>query len=327
MEKKEKKLKLTTRRIIVLIIAFILLLLLIFGICKLFAKIFAKEQAYGNLSNTGLVVADGRTTYYNKYDKGIIKVKGDKEYQITEEPAYSLTMYNGKLYYITISNINTIDLISVETNGEGYQKIKTINTSISKFYIADNSIYYAKSTNEMSGISKISLENGEDKMIIASNIEDFVLDKNTIYYTDKVGFLHSVNLDGSSKKDLATEYKIGKFQLANKWIYFYDSKEDALCRVKKNGSSRSVVTTFVKNDTFNVSSKYIYYLDKANGRICRCDLKGNKSKEIVSIESASSNINIVNGVIYYLDKCQDGSQTHQMYRVKTNGKAAKEIVY
>ena len=217
--------------------------------------------------------------------------------------------------------------MAIDTNGEGQQKIKTINTSTTKFYIVDNYIYYARATNEMSGISKISLDNEEDRMIIASNVEDFVIEKNTIYYTDKSGFLHSANLDGTNIKDLSKEYKIGKFQLVNNWIYFYDSKEGALCRIKKNGSSKGTVTTFVQDDTFNITSKYIYYLDRVNGKICRCDLRGKKSKAIVSIETPSTNINIANGEMYYLDKCKDGTQTHQMYRVKVNGKAAKDIVY
>ena len=83
MEKKKSKLKfkLTRRRVIVLIIAALLLLLLLVGIVNLFKLIFAKEKSVGNLANMGLVVEDGNTLFYNKYEDGIVKVKGNKEYQ------------------------------------------------------------------------------------------------------------------------------------------------------------------------------------------------------------------------------------------------------
>ncbi len=327
MEKKERKLKLTRRRIIVLIIVAILLFLIIFGISKLISAIFSKEKAYGNLSNQGLATSDGSTVFYNKYDEGIVKVKGGKEYQITDETAYSITLYNGKLYYITISKVNTIDLMCVNTNGDDYKKIKTLNTRIDKFYIKDGYVYYAINKDGSTGIAKLSLENGEEVVITVADIRDFVLDKEKIYFTDNVGFLYSVGINGMDKKEISTDYNIEKIQLMKKWIYYYDSEENALCRIKTDGSSRTVVTSFVSNGMFNVTSKYIYYLDIINGKICRCDLKGKKSSEIVSTEITTTSINIVDGTMYYLDKRQDETQMYQMYRVKTNGKAAKEIVY
>lgn len=327
MEKKERKLKLTKRRIIVLIIAAILLFLIIFGIYKLISAVFSKEKAYGNLSNQGLAIADGGTIFYNRYDEGIVKVKGGKEYQITDETAYSITLYDGKLYYITISKANTIDLMCVNTNGDGYQKIKTLNTRIDKFYIENGYVYYAINKDGSTGIAKLSLDNGEEVVITVADIRDFVLNKDKIYFTDSVGFLYSVGINGTDKKEISTEYNIEKIQLMKKWIYYYDSEENALCKIKIDGSSRSVVTSFVNNEMFNVTNKYIYYLDIVNGKICKCDLKGKKSNEIVSTETTTTSINIVNGIMYYLDKRQDETQMYQMYRVKTNGKATKEIIY
>lgn len=327
MDKRGKKLKLTRRRIIVLIIAAILLFLIIFGISKLVSKLFAKEKAYGNLSNQGLVVADGKTVFYNKYDEGIVKVKGGKEYEITNEMAYSMTLYDGKIYYITISTLNTIDLMCVEQNGDGYKKITTLRTRIDKFYIEDGYVYYAINKDGALGIAKLSLENGEETVITTADIRDFVLDKGKIYFTDSIGFLYSIGTNGNDRKEILSDFNVTKIQVMKKWIYYYDSKENALYKVKTDGSSKTMVTSFVNNEMFNVTSKYIYYLDIINGKICRCDLKGKRSNEIVSVETTSTSINIVNGIMYYLDKRKDETQLYQMYRVKTNGKAAKEIVY
>ena len=326
MEKNEKNLKLTIRRIIVVVIAIILLLLIIFGLYKLFSAIFSKEKVYGNVSNKGLVLEANGATYYNKYDKGIIKVKGGKESQITDEVAYCITMYKNKIYYMTVSANNTIDVVSVDTNGNDYSKIKTLTTKIDKFYIEDDYLYYYKIA-DVCGIVKLSLENGDEAMLAAANVEDFVLDDGVIYYTDSVGFLHALKPNGSDRTDVTKDYQIGKIQIKGRWIYFYDPTENALCKIRKDGSGKTTVATFVTNDIFNITNNSIYYFDKVNKKICKCDLNGKQSQEIVTISVGTTKINIAGNVLYYLDKRKDDTQIYQMYRVKTNGKAAKEIVY
>lgn len=326
MEKKKRKLKLNTRRVIVLIVLALLIFLILFGMFKLVSSIFSKEKIAGNLANGGRVIQDGNTVYYNKNEVGIIKEKGGEEYQITDGLAYSMTLIEDTIYYLTVSTTNTIDLMSVKTNGDELKKIKTLPTSIEKFYIEDSYVYYAIYSNII-GINKLSIETGEDVTLIAANVKDFVLDDGVIYYTDNVGYLHSVNTSGTDKKEIAVGQNIGKIQILKNWIYFYDQAEDALCKIKKDGSSKQVVSTFVKNDIFNVTSKNVYYLDKTNKQIARCDLKGNKSKAIVSLNTSISKINISDGILYYLDTDTSNQYGERIYRVKTNGKATKPIEY
>lgn len=326
MEKKKRKLKLNARRVIVLIVLALIIFLILFGMFKLFSSIFAKEKIAGNLANGGRVVQDGNTVYYNKNEVGIIKEKGGEIYQITDGLAYSMTLVEDTIYYLTVSTTNTIDLMSVKTNGDELKKIKTLPTSIEKFYIEDSYVYYAIYSNVI-GINKLSLETGEDVTLIAANIKDFVLDSGTIYYTDNVGYLHSVNTSGTDKKEIATGQNIGKIQILKNWIYFYDKTEDALCKIKKDGSSKQVVSAFVKNDVFNVTNKYVYYLDKQNKQISRSDLKGDKSKAIVSLNTSISKINISDGILYYLDTDTSNQYGERIYRVKTNGKATNPIEY
>ena len=135
IKNKLSKLKLNKRRIIVLIVLAIICVLILIGIINLFKGIFAKEKSVGNLSNLGLVTNDGNLVFYNKYEDGIVKIKGKEEYQITDETAYSMTKVGDTIYYLTLSNSNTLDLKSVKTNGDAPTKIKTLTTAISKFYI------------------------------------------------------------------------------------------------------------------------------------------------------------------------------------------------
>lgn len=324
--KKKKKLKLNKRRIIVLIVALILLLLLIVGIVNLFKLLFAKEKSVGNLSNMGLVLEDGNTVFYNKFEDGIIKIKGNKEYQITDETAYSMTMYEDEIYYLTVSSLDTIELKKVKENGDGLTKIKTLATTISKFYIKDGYVYYA-SNGDVKGISKLSLADNSENVIAVSNVQDFVLEGDTVYYVDNVGYIYSSNLTGTDIKEVAKDYKVKKIQIMKKWIYFYDETENALCKIRLDGSDKKTVATFVNNEIYNVTSKKIYYYDSVNKQICKCDLKGKKSTAIVTLEATKPRINIVDGHVYYLDNSKDNTQIYQMFRVKTSGNAAKSIEY
>ena len=326
IKNKLSKLKLNKRRIIVLIVLAIIVALIFVGIINLFKTIFAQNKVVGNLANLGLALESGNVSFYNKYEKGIVKVKGKEEFQITDETAYSMTIIDDTIYYLTLSNSNTLDLKSVKTNGDAQAQIKNLSTSISKFYIEDGFVYYV--TNQDSfGIAKLSLETGEEKLVAATNAQDFVLENGIIYYTDNVGFLYSINVDGKNLKTLSKEYNIKKIQVLKNWIYFYNDKEQCLSKIKTDGSKVKQVTTFVTNETYNVTNKKIYYFDEINKQICETGLNGKKSKAIVSLKANRTKINIVNGILYYLDDSQNESSIYQMYRVKTNGGATNKIEY
>ena len=326
IKNKLSKLKLNKRRIIVLIVLAIICVLILIGIINLLKLMFAKEKAVGNLSNLGLALADENMVFYNKYEDGIVKVKGKEEYQITDETAYSMTKIDDTIYYLTLSNSNTLDLKSVKTNGDMPTKIKTLTTSLSKFYIEDGYVYYITSQ-EIFGIAKLSLETNEEKIVTAANVQDFIVNDGTIYYTDNVGFLHSINTDGTNIKTLSKDYNIIKIQLLKKWIYFYNDKDKCLSKIKIDGSKVKTVTTFVTNETYNVTNKNIYYFNETNKQICVTNLNGKKSKAVVSLTAGRTKINIADGILYYLDDSKNETSIYQMYRVKTNGGATNSIDY
>lgn len=325
-EKSKKKYSLKfNKRIAVLLIAVIGLILLIFivtGIIKSFNK-----DSNGNIYNSGLAVKSGGETYYNKYENGIIKVKGGKEYQITDETAYSINVVNDVIYYLTVSNSGTIDIRSVETNGNNLKKLQTVYTSISKIYVVGDYIYYYSNENNIYGITKINV-NGSDKTVIAtSNVLDFQVVNDTIYYTDNINYLYKMTLTGTNVERIEVEQPISKFQVAGKWIYFYDENEKALCRVKEDGASKSIISNLVKSDIYNVTDKKIYFFNPDKKEIASIKLNGNGYKTIVEVNINKTKINIAGDVLYYLDASDDNSGNYQMYRVKTNGSGTKAIEY
>lgn len=329
MEKEKTNKKLLLRRLIVVIVLVLIVALIITGLIKFVANAISgnNEVANGNLNNRGLAIQDGNVTFYNKYEEGIYRVKGNREDKVTDETAYSMTLYNNQIYYLTVSSSNTIDLKRVDITGENLETIKTLYTSISKFYIDDGFVYYISNGSNAVELEKLDLNDNTEVTLVTSNIQDFVLEGKTIYYTDNVGYLYSINTDGTNQKEISKDYRIYKIQINKKWIYYFDEDEVALCRIKKDGSSREVVTKFVTGETYNVTDGEIYYFDSENKRISKTDFKGKKSVEIVSLEATGTKINVVGDTLYYLDKSKDGVTIYQMYRVKTNGKAAKEIQY
>ena len=134
----EKKALFTKKRIIAIVIAVVVALLLIFGIVKLCGSVFSNEVASGNLGqNRGIAAFDGSLTFYNKDEKGLIKVKGNKEYQIVDESPYSITVVGDTVYYTTISNTGTIDLKSVKNNIKEEKIMKRNIIFLRKFLIVE----------------------------------------------------------------------------------------------------------------------------------------------------------------------------------------------
>lgn len=326
MERKKKKRKVKVKRLLLLIAIVVIILTAIVGVINFIAKLFSPEKVAGNYANTGLAIKDGNVVYYNKYENGIFKIKGNKETQITSETAYSITLVKNTIYYLTISENNTIDLKSVNKNGENQKKIATLSTPFSKFYIEDNNVIYVTNKEKMK-IVKISLDNLEEKTIVETGVQDFVVSNGKIYYSNNEGHLYSIGIEGNDAKEIWGEDNVRNFQVLDKWIYFYDVKENALCKIKSNGKSKQTVSSFITNETYNVTSKKIYYFDSANKQICSCDLKGKKSVAIAKIGAERTRLNIVNGIIYYLDNSKNENQIYQMYRVKTNGEATNPIDY
>lgn len=326
MEKEKVNKKLLVRRVVIVAVLAVLAILLVSGIVRLITSSKSEEKVVGNLNNRGLVVQDGKVTFYNKYEKGIYRVRGNREDMVTDETAYSMTLYNDQIYYLTVSSSNTIDLKRVDITGENNVTLKTLYTAISKFYVDNGYVYYV-SNKDTIALVKLNIEDNREITLATSNIQDFVLDGNKLFFTDNVGYLYSINTDGTNHEEISKEYPIKKIQIYKKWIYYYDENENALCKLKKDGSSREVVSKFVTNEIYNITNKGIFYFDEENKRISKSDLKGKNSVEIVTLDTTGTRINIAGDLIYYLDKSKDDSQIYQMYRVKMNGKATKEIQY
>jgi uncharacterized Zn finger protein len=324
MEKKERKMKLNKKTIILLIILIVAVIIVVSIVSK--HKNIVTEEYLGNISNLGLVVENENYTFYNKYEDGIVKIKGDTEYKITNETAYSMQMLGDNIYYLGNSDDGNLYIKRVKTNGDGKEIIKEVQTSLSKFYIANDEIYYAPNGSKK-GISKISIETKEETQIFSATVKDFEVINEKLYYTDNLGILYKSNLDGTNVETLLSD-EITEFQVYNGWIYYYNESDNTLNKLKIDGSEKKVITDKLKSFTFNICKNKIYFYDPDERTICSMNLDGSNIKTIIEISSNKTKINLTsNDEIYYLDTAKDAGSNYQMCRVKTNGGSLKEIKY
>lgn len=304
------------------IVVLVIIVILGIAICNL-----SKKSDNGNLSNMGLVVENDGVTYYNKYEKGIFSVKNGKENQLTDETAYSMNIVKDKIYYLTIADFNNVVIKSVDTNGENLKNIANIYTSISKFFIDDNYIYYSSNKGD-GGICRLDLNGENETVIITGNIQDFYVGNGKIFYINDSNQICRASVTGENSYILKDGIIAKRIQIVDDWVYYYNESENALFRLSEDGKKSELVSVLVKTEIYNVAGKYVYYLDKENSKIARMQIgKSNKCDDIVDINISRTKINIADDELYYLDKSQDESQTYQIYRVKVNGDEAKSIEY
>lgn len=286
-----------------------------------------KNQANGNVSNMGLVLEQRGTTYYNKYEKGIFAVKEGTETQLTDETAYSLTFYDDKIYYMTIADFNQVVIKYVDIKNGNVKNVTTIYTSISKFFIEDENIYYFTNHSE-NGICKMDLNGENETIVIAGNIQDFQVSEKELYYINEENQICRFKLKSGESVTLNEAAKAKKMQVVEGWIYYYNELENALFRVSKDGKKVELVSVLVNNEVYNVCGKYVYYYDKNTSKIARMQLKkSNQCENIVDISVSKTRINLAGDVLYYLDQSKDESQNYQIYRIKINGEKMQDIEY
>lgn len=325
MEETKKTLKLSKKKLVALIIAVVLIISIIITMFAIFGKKKINGEL-GNLSNMGLACSGDGAVFYNKYEEGIVKVKGFEEFQITNETAYGINVVGDDVYFLSVGDTSNIAIKKVKTNGNELKTIKNIKTSISKIYVVDNSIYYA--TNELQdGIAKMNLDGTNERVITASEIADFEVIDGKIYFANKAGTMYKMNTNGTELEKIDLDFTITEFQIKDDYIYYYSETSKNLCKVKDDGTNAQVVSEYVNSSTFNITKNKIYFFDAKAKKIASVNLDGGNYKEIVDVTTNNTKINVIDDVIYYLDASKKESQIYQMYRVKTNGGSTKNIEY
>lgn len=313
-EKLKKKLKLNT----FLIVALLLVLLVI--LCVVLVKVFSiKDGLSNNDSNLGLVSQSDKLTFYYDYNKGLVKKDKKKEEVLTESQAFSINYKDGYIYFASPNSTGGIDIKKIKDNGKEEKTLLSTTSSSTKMYLQNDEIYYLTSSPDT--ISKIDLDGKNQEVLLQRGIVDYKVVDKTIYFSDMMGYLYSIDTNGENYKTIINESLFEEFQILNDKVYYFDSENSKLMRIDLDKTSKKVeVTDKLDCDTYNVTTNGIYYLDKENFEIKFVSLNGNKTRDIVKINTDNTKINVDGMILYYIDNDKDKIVTKE---IKTNGKEIK----
>ncbi|MCR5185572.1 MAG: DUF5050 domain-containing protein [Clostridia bacterium] len=303
-----------------------LVLLSVFCISQI-KRAFEPEIALGNLNNNGKVLQDGQSVYLG-LSEGLFKETNGVLTKVSGDRATSIMRHGDSLYYLCSASQRSFDIKALKDGSEEPQMIKTIYTSINKIYVNQDSVYYVSSENGY-GIRKISMKDMNESLVILANIVDFTIEDDILYYTDIAGKLERINLSKTEEAPFTIDssHSIRKFQVRDKWIYFYSNRDGGLCKIKMNGKGFEVVNKNINNDSYNITEKgNIYFLDRTKTKICKGKIEGNSYKTIAETKITNSTLNIASQNLYYENYVSETSSITKLYRVKTNGKPANEII-
>lgn len=320
MNEEQLKKKIKTNKII---IGVLVILLIIAIIILILTNVSGSSKENNNISNLGMVCSGDGYVFYYKYGSGIVKIKDGKEYQISEDRAYSMSYYEGYVYYTRPNSSGGIDIAKSSHNGDLATVLKSVTSSSTKMYLKDGYLYYL--TSNPNTISRIDLDGKNEKVVITREVLDFYIKDDIIYFLNGSKKLCQISINGDNYSQVSEETIGARFQMLKDFIYYFKENE-GLYKMSLKTLETEIVSKEVKCDVFNVTGKNIYFLDKDNLKICSVNLKGEKLKEIVSVNTKNTKINVINDVLYYLST-EDGDNNYKTYRVKTNGKEASKVEY
>ena len=313
-EKLKKKLKVNTVAIIILLVILLIVLCIVIG-----RIVHIKDGVNNNDANMGLAVRNENTTFYYDYNKGLVRKEKEEVKTLTEDQAYSINYLNGVIYYTTPSSTGGINIKKVNEDGKGEEIILSATSSSTKMYLQDSKIYYLTSNPDT--ISRVDIDGKNEEQLLQRSVVDFKVVDGTIYFSDIMGFLYSIDTNGENYKTIIKDAKFNKFQILDKYVYYYDNESGKLVKVSlEDTSKKEEVTDKLDCDTYNVTTNGIYYLDKANGKIRFVSLNGKKDNDIVNVDTDNTKINVVGTAIYYIDN-KDGKTITKV--IGTNGKEIK----
>lgn len=310
-EKLKNKLKLNTITIV------ILLLILLVILCVVIVKIFSvKDVVSNNDSNMGLVAQSDDLTFYYNYNKGLVKKDKKEEKTLINEQAYSINYYDGNIYYTTPNSRGGINIKKIGVDGKNEKILLSTTSSSTKMYLQDSKIYYL--TSNPNTISKMDLDGKNSEVILQRGIVDFKVLDGTIYFSDIMGYLYSVDTNGKNYKTIMKKSVFEEFQIIDNYVYYFDNENSKLMRISlKDTSKKDEVTGKLDCEIYNVTSNGIYYLDKGRSKICFVSKNGKKTRDIVKVNTNNTKINIIGNVLYYIDNEKDKTVTKV---IGTNGK-------
>ena len=220
---------------------------------------------------------------YQQGDNCIYRIRqdGTQRTRISEDPASSVIISNGWIYYY-----NNDDSKIYKVGLDETQRSLVVDDVCGSFTVTEDSIYY-ESQNE--GIFEVNINTLERKKICDDVSRGAAYSEGWIYYSNgnDAGKLYKIKADGSSKAKLSDDYAI-YINTAADWIYYVNFDDDSsLYKIKSNGSSRVQISDHKECADINIIDEYIYYVtwqEGEYGQLFRVKNDGTLRKKISEVK-------------------------------------------
>lgn len=280
-------------------------------------------NTYGNLANMGKIIKKGDYLYFRNSQNGLIKyntITNEKETIYNDGVVNNMNIIDDAIYFRNEVGIYRINLSTNQTkliHAFNYGKVKPQGGTM--FIIGDD-IYFKGTT---FGIEKMKLDGTNHKVLYASEIFDFFVYENKIYFHDKgKGGFYTINIDGTNLKlfsDVELWYYLDGC-VNDGWIYFHAKSPNpeyygALYRIKPDGND---IECLIENMSwFNIADDKIFYVSfdqkfypesdsvsigYSEYKFYSSDLDGTNNTKLIEGTGNINYLNIVddNGIFYDL---------------------------
>ncbi len=253
----------------------------------------------GNIVNGGFVAENENFYFWTTTGE-------NKIYKSTKDFSENQEIFEGKF---GATEINVADGYIYFTDGiPGYLRKMTIDGEkgrvltlyhVENVIVSGERIYYKTFKKEYEKEKVYSCDlNGRNRICIAENVSQFLVDGETIYYTkrDDGHSLWAMDLFGKNNRKLNCEYTID-IVFDNKYIYYTVAESFNVFRMDKETLQAERIND-ERCAAINIYGEWIYYsANRYLGPLCRMSKDG-KIKEVL-LNAPTAEINVVDNFVFY----------------------------
>lgn len=266
----------------------------------------SEVESTGELGNTPGNILNGGFAAENENFYFWATLGEDKIYKSNKDFSENQEIFEGKF---GAAEINVADGYIYFTDGiPGYLRKMTINGKkgklltlchVENIIVSGKRIYYKTFKKEYDKEKVYSCDlNGKNRICIAKNVSQFLVDGKTIYYTrrDDKNSLWSMDILGRNNRKLNSEYTINPV-FDDKYIYYTVAESFNIFRMDKETLQAECINDERCTD-INLHGDWIYYgKNRYLGPFCRMSKDG-KIKEIL-LNAPIAEINVAGDFVFY----------------------------
>lgn len=239
------------------------------------SKSMLKQEAYP----VNLQILEDEIYYINEEDHHIYRINtdGTKDHKISDDKAYSINIYNRRLYFM--DRYNQLYMTSMSLDGTDKQVIKEIVANDMMIY--NDYIYYITRTGN---ICKMRIDGANDRVLKTGTIQ-YDVSKTGIYFTydPRIGYkpkgLYHLDFENNNETQLLSETPYS-FNVYKNRIYYNHPSKLSLYSMAIDGTERTEVTG-VNSTQINLAGNYIFYKNLEDSKkIYQINVDGTNRKSL-----------------------------------------------